>query len=122
MDKLVSILYVAGGGAVGSVLRYIISQYLPKTQNGFPYGTFTVNIIGSFLIGLIMGIVTKTNNNNLWLIGVVGFCGGFTTFSAISYEGFNFIKQQQFAMFLSYFAISILLGVTATWLGYLITK
>jgi fluoride exporter len=120
MDKLLAIIYVACGAA-GSVCRYLITQWVPKSENGFPAGTFTVNILGSLLIGFFMGAIAKSSaGSSVWLLAVVGFCGGFTTFSAISYEGFNFIKQSQFALFFGYFAVSMLLGLIATWAGYIL--
>ncbi len=82
------------GGGIGSALRYFISKLLNNTPNSIPYGTFAVNILGSFLIGLILGYATKnqslTHSQTLFL--ATGFCGGFTTFSSFAFENHTFLK------------------------------
>ena len=82
------LFFVFIGGGLGSVLRYIISRYLNQTGSGFPLGTFTANILGSLLIGIIIGLAAKNNtlSQNQTLLLATGFCGGFTTFSTFAYE------------------------------------
>ena len=80
------LLLVFVGGGFGSVLRFIIGKFLNNTENGIPYGTFAANIIGSLLIGIILGMAAKndTLTSNQTLLLATGFCGGFTTFSAVT--------------------------------------
>ena len=79
-------LLVFLGGGFGSGLRYIIGKYLNSTETGIPYGTFAANIIGSLLIGIILGLAAKNDalSQNQTLLLATGFCGGFTTFSTFA--------------------------------------
>ena len=76
------VLLVFLGGGIGSALRYAIGRIFNTSSAGYPWGTFSVNIIGSLLIGVFMGIALKNNNlsENQTLLLVTGLCGGFTTF------------------------------------------
>lgn len=121
------ILAVGLGGLVGSVARYITVKSLDEKLNAvFPYGTLTVNIIGSFLLGLIYSIALRkagvTENWRLFL--GVGFCGGFTTFSAFALENFTLIQQKFIGTSLLYTSISLVAGlfalVAGIWLGRLL--
>ncbi|SDR70422.1 camphor resistance protein CrcB [Christiangramia echinicola] len=111
------------GGGLGSSLRFIISKYL-NSDHLLPYGTFLVNIIGSLLLGMILGWALKTNSltspANI-LLGV-GFCGGFTTFSTFSFENYSLIKTGDYLSFSIYFFGSLILGILAILAGILISK
>jgi len=87
------LLLVFIGGGFGSVLRYIIGKYLNNVESGIPYGTFAANILGSLLIGIILGLAAKNNtlSQNQTLLLATGFCGGFTTFSTFAYENHVFL-------------------------------
>ena len=89
------LLLVFVGGGFGSVLRYVIGKWLNTADGGFPFGTFTANIVGSILIGIILGLAAKGNifNQNQTLLLATGFCGGFTTFSSFAYENHLFLKN-----------------------------
>ncbi|MGB0895745.1 MAG: fluoride efflux transporter CrcB [Flavobacteriaceae bacterium] len=117
-----TVLIVFLGGGVGSVLRYLISSYLNTTT--IPYGTLAVNIIGSLLIGLILGVSAKENilSQNHTLLLATGFCGGFTTFSTFSYENHLFLKSGDFMNFGLYTIGSFILGVSAVFLGMYLAK
>ena len=118
-----NLILVFIGGGLGSSLRFIIGKYL-NAGHLLPYGTFLVNIIGSLLLGLILGWALKTNSlttpTNL-LLGV-GFCGGFTTFSTFSFENYSLIKSGDYLSFSFYFFGSLILGIIAVFLGILISK
>lgn len=113
------LLLVFIGGGIGSVLRYIIGKALNSSQTGIPYGTFTANILGSLLIGIILGLAAKnqalTQNHTLLL--ATGFCGGFTTFSTFAYENHVFLKAGDFSSFALYTIASFIIGFLAVFAG-----
>ncbi|HAO15147.1 MAG TPA: fluoride efflux transporter CrcB [Tenacibaculum sp.] len=112
------------GGGIGSALRYSISKLLGNATNSIPYGTFVVNILGSFLIGLILGYAAKnqslTHSQTLFL--ATGFCGGFTTFSSFAFENHAFLKSGDFLLFFTYTLSSLTLGCLAVFGAIFITK
>ncbi|HZH88825.1 MAG TPA: fluoride efflux transporter CrcB [Chitinophagaceae bacterium] len=118
---LYSYFLVALGGALGSVFRFGISGFL-KPENSWPWPTFVVNILGSVLIGLLVAYLQVSPKsvwrNELLYLGVVGFCGGFTTFSAFSKELFYLLENQSVVLFLLYSIGSLALGVIAFALAY----
>ncbi len=118
-----NLILVFIGGGLGSSLRYIISKHL-NASSLLPYGTFIVNILGSLLLGAILGYAIKTNtlNNPTNLILGVGFCGGFTTFSTFSFENYSLIKSGDYLSFSVYFFGSLILGILAVLFGILISK
>lgn len=111
-----NILLVAVGGAIGSLLRYGCSRLW--NSPAFPYGTLAVNIIGSFLIGLLFAVLSKQADEQKRLLLITGFCGGFTTFSAFSLEGLQLLQQTKFAVFFLYTFATVSLGLTATYFGF----
>ncbi len=119
-----AILLVFLGGGVGSVLRYVTGIYLNSEQSGIPYGTFAANILGSLIIGIILGLSLKNEllSQNLVLLLATGFCGGFTTFSAFAYENHVFLKAGDFMSFALYTVGSFILGFAAVFLGMWLTK
>lgn len=119
-----AILFVFLGGGLGSVLRYLISKGLNTNTAAIPFGTFAVNIIGSLLIGLILGISAKGNvlTQNQTILLATGFCGGFTTFSAFAYENQQFLKSGDFLSFALYTIGSFILGFLAVFLGLFLVK
>ena len=108
------------GGGLGSIIRLIINRLIPSES--FPYSTLTVNMIGSFLIGLVISYLIDSNmlKSDYYYFLVVGICGGLTTFSAFSIENFNFIKSNETFNSFIYIFISVSLCVLLAYLGFLI--
>ncbi|WP_452221133.1 fluoride efflux transporter CrcB [Lacinutrix salivirga] len=119
-----NLILVFVGGGFGSVLRYIIGKYLNSNETGIPYGTFLANILGSLIIGIILGLAIKNNtlSSNQTLLLATGFCGGFTTFSTFAYENHVFLKSGDFASFAIYTIASFVLGFLAVFLGMHLAK
>ncbi|MCY7309248.1 MAG: fluoride efflux transporter CrcB [Chitinophagaceae bacterium] len=119
-----NILLVGLGGGIGSIARYLCQRWFATNNlHPFPWGTFVVNVTGCFLIGIFWGLNFKSfNDNDNWkLFLMTGLCGGFTTFSAFTLEGIGLIKEQKLALFFTYVAASIVLGLLATYIGMKIT-
>ena len=118
------ILLVFFGGGVGSVLRYLIGKWLNNSNSGIPYGTFAVNIFGSLLIGIILGLAAKGDNlsQSQTILLATGFCGGFTTFSAFAYENHLFLKSGDFTSFALYTIGSFVIGFLAVFAGIYLVK
>jgi len=118
-----NLIWVFLGGGLGSVLRYLVSKSLNPLFSNVFFGTFSVNIIGSLLIGLLIGYEIKSLlQKPVLLFLVTGFCGGFTTFSAFAFENYNLFKSEQYLLGMTYILISLILGVLAVGLGFYIAK
>ena len=116
------ILLVGIGSCVGGVLRYLVSLMMKSAAGGFPWGTFTVNILGCLLIGLLWGWGSRSLSPQLMLLLSVGLCGGFTTFSTFTRESLSLLQGGSHLLFTLYVAGSIVLGIGATALGWHLTK
>ncbi|APY09138.1 protein CrcB [Winogradskyella sp. J14-2] len=112
------------GGGFGSTLRYLIGKWLNSSETGIPYGTFAANILGSLLIGIILGLAAKNDSltQNQTLLLATGFCGGFTTFSTFAYENHVFLKSGDFMNFAIYTIASFIVGFLAVFLGIYLVK
>ena len=118
-------LIVGLGGAVGSMLRYAVQKFFQaQTAAAFPTGTLLVNIAGCFLIGILWSLVSRslTWNDEMKLLLMTGFCGGFTTFSAFTLEGIGLLKENKTALFVIYLTASVVGGLLATFIGIRIAK
>jgi CrcB protein len=115
-----NLLLVGLGGSIGSMVRYGSSLLIRSRQ--FPFATLSVNIIGCFIIGLVFAMSIKEEgiSDNWKLFLASGICGGFTTFSAFSLENLGLLQSGRIGIALTYIILSIVLGITATFLGYLL--
>lgn len=119
------LLLIGFGGFIGSVGRYLLSSAIAKgLMNPFPLGTFTVNVLGCLIIGVIYGISERfgwlTQEWRLFL--ATGICGGFTTFSAFAYEGFKLIETSQYLTFAGYVILSVVICLLAIFLGVSLSR
>ena len=114
-------LYVGIGGAIGAISRFgineIFEKYLLLTS---PHATLFVNVLGCFLVGLILGISLPTKDTSYYFF-VIGFLGSFTTMSALSYQTL-LIANSNLISALSYIMITVVLTILATYIGALIAK
>ncbi len=118
---LKNILLVGLGGMAGSMLRYLAAHLI--RHDSIPYATFVVNILGSLLIGLVMGMASREAGFANWrLLLATGLCGGFTTFSAFAWENMQLLQHARYGVFAMYTIGSLVLGLAAVTLGYWITK
>ena len=117
-----SFILVFLGGGLGSGLRYLVTIAMSQYSKVLPFGTFTVNMIGCLLIGLILGYAQKENTltSNQTLLLATGFCGGFTTFSAFASENLELIKNGELFNFSIYAIGSVFLGIVLILIGYLL--
>ena len=115
-----SFLLVFLGGGLGSGLRYLVTVTMNQYSKVLPFGTFTVNMLGCLLIGLILGYAQKENTltSNQTLLLPTGFCGGFTTFSAFANENLELIKNGEILNLSVYIIASVLIGILAVFIGY----
>jgi fluoride exporter len=120
------VFYIVGlGGFLGSVSRYYTQLFFTRNfPTVFPFGTFTVNVIGCFIIGIVYALFERGNilNEDWRLFLATGLCGGFTTFSSFSHESINLIRDGEFFSLSIYIAASVILGIAATALGMFLFK
>lgn len=115
------LLIIGLGGFVGSIARFLVQKLnLHWHFLSIPIGTFTVNILGSLIIGFLIGISSKSDilSPNLRLFLMVGFCGGFTTFSSFTGENLTLMQNGQFSTVILYTGLSIFFGFLAVFLGF----
>lgn len=118
-------LYVAFGGAFGALCRYMmVSGLHAALGRSFPYATMAVNILGSLLMGVAIGFIATMlpRGKEFYLLTVVGALGGFTTFSAFSYDAFLLIERGEWFAAAAYILGSVLLGVLAFFVGMWLFK
>lgn len=119
-----ALLLVFLGGGLGSAARYLVYRSMTVLNLSLPWGTFTVNFAGSFLLGLILGYALKEGqvSNNLILLLGTGFCGGFTTFSTFAFENQDFLRTGDYFHFAFYAFGSIFIGILAVMSGLFLSK
>lgn len=117
-----ALLWVALGGALGSVMRAMMSVAIPTGR--LPWGTIFVNVVGSFAIGWLMGrsVAWSAEQMRTQSFLVVGFCGGFTTFSTFSWQTFEQMQKGQWGAAVGNVVGSVVLCLLATWLGWRLAR
>ena len=119
------VLIVGLGGFLGAISRYLLQNAIVnRFITIFPLGTFSINLIGSLIIGLIFGLSERyqwmTQEWRLFL--AIGFCGSFTTFSTFAFDNLQLLKEGNYSQLIWYTTLSFIFGVGLAWLGYSITK
>ena len=118
------ILLVAVGSGLGGVLRYLVPCWIGAAK-GFPWATLAVNVVGSLLIGILSGLLARhggSSAESIRCFAVVGFCGGFTTFSTFSNETFRLLENNQWLSAAGYVGLSVAAGLVAVLVGYWLSK
>lgn len=115
MNPLIAVMI---GGGIGSGLRYLVSQWLVRADS-FPMGTLTVNLIGCFLMGIAATLFSHLADVSptLRLAMVIGFLGGFTTFSSFGLDTIKLLDDGRFLLAVTYVLASNLMGILAVWVG-----
>lgn len=123
MQSWISYLWVAFGGALGSVGRYWLANVIESRAGGvFPWGTLAVNVSGSFAIGFLAafaGSVGSFGSPGFRLFLMVGVCGGYTTFSSFSLQTLNLLRDGEWLNAGGNILLSVVLCLFGVWLGYL---
>ena len=119
------LLSIAAGGALGAVSRFCLGNLISRIiGSALPYGTFVINIVGCFFMGLIMTMIIERGMlSAAWrLLLCVGFLGGFTTFSSFGYETLMLLQEDKIVAALAYVGGSIILGLMSAALGVAVGK
>lgn len=120
-----SVLLVGSGSFAGGAARYLVATVMHKSQmTSFPYATLSVNLLGSLIIGLVLGFAERNDlhgSATILLLGA-GFCGGFTTFSTFVAENLTMLREGAWIPFATYTLTSIFLGISLVFAGFAIAK
>lgn len=117
-------LFVGLGGFIGSVARYLIGLLAVETASGFPVKTFCINLLGSFILGIVSESALRDPgiSRNLVLFLQIGVCGGFTTFSTFSSEALKLLASGRHTTAIVYMFASVVLGLVAVYVGWLVAR
>ena len=118
---MVRALLIGGFGFIGTLSRYYLQGFTQRLTNGtFPYGTLAVNVLGSLVVGFVAALtLERVAMNPTWRSAIlIGFCGGFTTFSALAYETFELVRTGDPWRGILNLAAHLVLGLAAVWAGY----
>ncbi|WP_116133613.1 fluoride efflux transporter CrcB [Tropicimonas sp. IMCC34043] len=116
-------LQVAFGGAIGATCRYLVNVTMKSLLGiGFPWGTLTVNIVGSFLMGAVVVLLERKGANHVAAFVMTGVLGGFTTFSAFSLDAIFLLEGGRTAVALVYITASVLVSLAALVFGLTLTR
>ncbi len=116
-----TLLLVGAGSFLGGALRYVVTLWMKGVcHQGFPWGTLLVNLLGCFLLGLIVGAFGRCNAlSSPWCLMLsIGVCGGFTTFSTFANESLQMLQGGDWLHFIAYVSVSVIAGICLTAFGY----
>ena len=121
---MISIFWVAIGGALGASLRFISSSFFNFFYPNLPIGTFIVNVIGSFIIGLLINSLEMRNSSEIFIkyFLIIGVLGSYTTFSSFSYEVIELYNNKKLLLSILYILASVFTCIVAAYVGYNINK
>jgi len=116
---LLKYIVVGVGGFLGAIARYLLGSYIGSRYGvRFPYGTFVINVSGSFFVGLVLALLARTTASPFWRYLIpIGFIGAFTTFSTFEYETLRAVQEGQAFAGLLNVALSVIVGFVAVWAG-----
>lgn len=121
---LTGFVAVGTGSFLGGGLRFLFDHLLVRLLGyTYPWGTFIVNLLGCFLLGLLISLLGRQHHSEFFFLFLTtGFCGGFTTFSTYVKDGFLFFLQGQAMLALGYLLLSVVLGMLFFYLGFLCAR
>ena len=121
---MINIFWVAAGGALGASLRFISSSFFNLFYPNLPIGTFFVNVLGSFIIGLLINTLEMRSSSEIFIkyFLIIGVLGSYTTFSAFSYEVVELYNNKKFLLSIFYILASVFSCIVAAYAGYNINK
>ena len=108
------------GGSLGAAARYLLGNYMNKKKKltPFPFGTWVINITGSFLLGLLANLhLLNEISDGVWFFAGIGFCGAYTTFSTFGYETITLLQSNKLKLACAYVLTSVILSIAAAGLG-----
>ena len=121
---MINFFWVAAGGALGASLRFISSSFFNLFYPNLPIGTFFINVLGSFIVGLLINTLEMRNYSEIFIkyFLIIGVLGSYTTFSAFSYEVIELYNNKKFLLSIIYILASVLSCIVAAYAGYTINK
>jgi|TARA_B100000315_G_scaffold154593_1_gene143131 CrcB protein len=121
---LINFFWVALGGALGASLRFISSSFFNLFYPNLPIGTFFINVLGSFIVGLLINTLEMRNYSEIFIkyFLIIGVLGSYTTFSAFSYEVIELYNNKKFLLSIIYILASVFSCIVAAYAGYTINK
>ena len=121
---IIKIIYIAFGGSLGSILRFLFSNFCKLYFPLFPIGTLLINVLGSFFIGLFISFLNNKEVSEIFIryFLIIGLLGSFTTFSTFSIETLDLYKHNGLSLSLLYVMLSIILSVFAAYIGFILIK
>ena len=121
---MINFFWVAAGGALGASLRFISSSFFNLFYPNLPIGTFFINVLGSFIVGLLINTLEMRNYSEIFIkyFLIIGVLGSYTTFSTFSYEVIELYNNKKFLLSIIYILASVFSCIVAAYAGYTINK